>query len=204
MLICSVSGLRHCNCQAAVAWQAWMWWRENVDSKLDEHIYIHIYIYIYICKIYIYIYACCRVKNWSKICLFKGQELVREFVFFPFHVLLSEGRKRFSTESQNWPFLKVKTGPIRLRNILGPIFDLCLNQFLTVKNWQCLPILVVTNMLKPLFYSAFSKTLHVLSPRPKNRNTICEHNCANWKNGVLFCILVLGGFCRVRFCLFVW
>ena len=34
---------------------------------------------------------------------------------------------------QNCRFLKSKTGPIRLRNILGPVFDLRLDQALTLK-----------------------------------------------------------------------
>ena len=36
--------------------------------------------------IYIYTYICCRVKTWSKICLFLSQNLVQVFSFFSFFV----------------------------------------------------------------------------------------------------------------------
>ena len=74
-----------------------------------------------------------------------------------------------------------KTGPIVLRNMLGPIFDLCLD--------HCLPFWVVLIFVETTIYSCFFSTiLHVLSPHQKIGNTFCEHNCANWKN-ILGCDL---------------
>ena len=73
--------------------------------------YIYIYIYIFF---FFWISRCNRVKNWSKICLFKGQKLVQVSCYFPFlflkHLLLSAGRMRFSKkrpkkESKHWPSL---------------------------------------------------------------------------------------------------
>ena len=82
--------------------------------------------------IYIYIYICCRakigpkitvdwVKHWSK------------FSFFPFWF-----SKVFFFLQGEWDFLEDKhtivesnTGPIMLRNMLGPMCDSTLDQFIT-------------------------------------------------------------------------
>ena len=70
---------------------------------------------------------------------------------------------------------------------LGPSFD---STFLTFLAFQKMP--------KPLFYSVFSK-ICIFKPTPQNRNTICEHNCANWKKTFvgfffsIFCVFAVSG-----------
>ena len=68
-------------------------------------------------------HICCRVKNWS-IFLF----------FFDFEnlVLPAERRGFFLRRNKKDPFLALKTGPTLLRNILGPVFNASLDQFLTL------------------------------------------------------------------------
>ena len=82
--------------------------------------------------IYIYIYICCRVKTWSKICLFLSQNLVQVFSFFSFFVFQKSSsfcreneilKKTSKKKTKKTPFLESKPGPIMLRNILGPGFD---------------------------------------------------------------------------------
>ena len=74
---------------------------------------------------------------------------------------------------------------------LGPSFDSTFLTFWLFFHFQ--------DMLKPLFYSVFSKTLF-FKPTPENRNTICEHNCANWFFLFVFsCIFAFWGFCCVWF-----
>ena len=75
-------------------------------------------------------------------------------------------------------FLKLKTGPLMLRNMLGPIFNFNLDQFLTLEFSFFLFVLVVF-WLKPLFYSAFSKKCKIERNTKKKKDTICEHTCAN-------------------------
>ena len=97
------------------------------------------------------------VKNWSIYCfccLFVFEKLV-----------LPAERRGFFKKIKYDPFLALKTGPILLCNILGPVFNASLVQFLTC--W-----------LKPYFYSVFSKNAKSKETH-KRKNTICEHTCAN-------------------------
>ena len=59
------------------------------------------------------------------------------FFFFDFYFQKSHypcRKKRiFEKQQKQTHFYKLKTGPIMLRNILGPIFNLYLDQFLTYK-----------------------------------------------------------------------
>ena len=56
------------------------------------------------------------------------------FVGFENLVLPAEGRLFFRKKEQlKYTILKVKTGPALLRNILGPVLNLDLDQFLTLK-----------------------------------------------------------------------
>ena len=64
------------------------------------------------------------------------------FFFFVFYFQKSHSpcRKKRIFEKQaknnnkkNTQFLKLKTGPIMLRNILGPVFNFNLDQFLTLE-----------------------------------------------------------------------
>ena len=125
----------------------------------------------------------CRVKSWSKICLFKSQNLSKFSVFLLFCLL-----KTFLFLEDEWDFSN--KGPkclkfiifmgqkliqwIMLRNILGSVFDLSLDQILTVKFRQCVVICGC--------FVAFSARICLCQARSKRiRSTICEHNCANRK-----------------------
>ena len=64
------------------------------------------------------------LKNWSKFfCFLKiSLSLQKEEDF----------KKKKKKETKNDPILVLKTGPILLRNILGPVFNASLDQFLTL------------------------------------------------------------------------
>ena len=44
-------------------------------------------------------------------------------------------QKKTKNNNKKTQFFKLKTGPIMLRNILGPIFNFNLDQFLTLEFW---------------------------------------------------------------------
>ena len=72
-----------------------------------------------------------------------------------------------------------------LRNMLGPVFDLGLDQFLTQEIWQFWATFGCRKICwNNYFYSVFSKALIFLGspppPQKKKSNTICEQNGANW------------------------
>ena len=70
-----------------------------------------------------YVYICCRVKHWSKVCLFCVKKLVHFCLFLKISFSLQK-EEDFSKkeEIKNDQFLVLKTGPILLRNILGQVF----------------------------------------------------------------------------------
>ena len=120
-------------------------------------------------RIYIYIYICCKVKNWSKISFFyKLKTGFLCFLVIHFQKSHSSCRKKriFEKQAKNNPkkthFYKLKTGPIMLRNILGPVFNLYLDQFLTYK--ICYFFFFSFwggGGLKPLFLWCFQQTLQI-------------------------------------------
>ena len=57
-----------------------------------------------------------------------------------------------------------------LRNILGPVFNVYLDQLLTYKFFF---------VFETPFYSVFSKHAKFKETQKKKKDTICEHNCAN-------------------------
>ena len=79
--------------------------------------YIYMYIYIYAVELKAGpIFAFFSVKNWSIFCLvfcFENLALPaeRRGIF----------KKKEEKRNNKWPISSVKTGPILLRNILGPI-----------------------------------------------------------------------------------
>ena len=105
-----------------------------------------LYIYIYICAVKLKagpISALFKVKNWSK------------FFFFENRVLPAERRPFQKEQKQQEPhFSKLKAGQSLLRNMLGPILNFDLDQFLTLKICHFYVFVV---WLKPLLYSIFSK-----------------------------------------------
>ena len=100
------------------------------------HTYIHTYIYIFIyTHTHIYavklrtgpIFALFKVKNWSIFCFYfwKSHSPCRKKRMFEKQAKKQKTKKR--------TILKLKTGPIMLRNILGPVFNFNLDQFLTLE-----------------------------------------------------------------------
>ena len=133
----------------------------------------------------------CRVKNWPQNYPF----WVRNWPFFLFfkNHPLSAGKTKFfkkkkNKNGQNWPFPESKNWPIHVAQHRGANIWLRQGQFLTREISLFGPFLAFSkDMLKPHFYSVFGTNVHFLSPPPKIRNTISEHNCANWKNVPFFC-----------------
>ena len=103
------------------------------------------------------IFAFSSVKNWSNF-----------FVFFVFEnlILPAERRgffkkKRKKKTKKKTTFLALKTGPILLRNILGPVFNASLDQFLTLGFCFCCVLFLFFVGWNPYFYSVFSKTCKI-------------------------------------------
>ena len=136
---------------------------------------------IYAVGIYIYIYiveskSCPKLALfWVKMC--PNVPFYSLFVFFKNRLLFAGGMRFFEKScatyldsflTQPWPDYW-----LNLFHVFGPFF---LSQ----------------RMLKPLFYRVFSKHNIFVAHPPKIRNTICEHNCANWNFflSFFFCILV--------------
>ena len=91
-------------------------------------------------------FALFKVKTWSN-------SLV-VFVFFCFRRSRSPCRKKRIFEKQapqKTQFLKLKSGPIMLRNITGPLFNFNLDQFIRFHFFCCF------FGWNPYFYSVFSK-----------------------------------------------
>ena len=151
---------------------------------------------------------CCRVENLSKIALF-WVEICPKFLFFHVLVFLFQKYSSFCGESEIFQkqnkrkenkWLKITIFWVKnlsnyvaqhnwtdFRLNLGQIFDstilliFCLFSFLKICS-------------NPYSYS-FSANNNIFVAHPqKIRNTICEHNCANWFFGVSFfsAFLVLG------------
>ena len=77
------------------------------------------------------IFALFKVKKWSNFFVF--------FVFFVFkNLVLPAERRGFlknkpKKQQKKTQFLKLKSGPIMLRNIIGPLFNFNLAHFLTLE-----------------------------------------------------------------------
>ena len=94
------------------------------------------------------------------------------------------------------PFLALKTGPILLRNILGPVFNASLDQFLTLGFFSCFLFL-----LKPLFFIVLSaKNAKFKETQKRKKDTICEHTCASCscQNVLFLCIFHFWVFCNFQ------
>ena len=135
---------------------------------------------------------CCSVENLYKTCPFLSWKSVQNVLFFLFfqNILLSAGRMRFykNKRTKKNTFCWVEICPIMLRNRIGQIFN---SAFFT-----CLaPFSFLKQCSNPIFIGLSAK-ITFLQPTPKIRNTICEHNCANWFFVCPFfsAFLVWGGF----------
>ena len=113
-------------------------------------------------SVYLSVYLSLSVKSWSKISSF--------FRFWIFFLLISAGRMRAFKKNRNgqiWPFFKSKTGPTMLRNILGPIFDLCLDQFWILKFDKFGPFVVIAKYAETTICIAFSAKCTFKAHSPK-------------------------------------
>ena len=147
-------------------------------KMLNMHMYIYIHIYIYAVKLKTSpIFALFKVKNWS-IC----------FVFFFIfeNLILPAERKSFFENKQKQQqtktqFLKLKTGPIMLRNILGPVFNFNLDQFLTLEfcYFFCSFLCFFWGAKTPIFIVFSAKNAKLKETQKTKKDTICEHTCAN-------------------------
>ena len=154
------------------------------------HIYIYIRIYIYAVKL----------KTGPNVALFK----VKNWSFFLENLVLPAERRIFSPKKQEREqqksFLKLKTGPTMLRNMLGSIFNFNLDQvptpatpFFSFFLFFCFCFFCLGGGLKPYFYSVFSKNANW---KKHKHDTICEHTCANCscQNVLFFAFFVFAVF----------
>ena len=103
---------------------------ENHLERVVLSLNIHIYIYAVELKTGP-IFAFSSVKNWSNFLVF--------FCFFVFENLILPAEKKRSfqkkeeKQTKKTTFLALKTGPILLRNRLGPVFNASLDQFFNAR-----------------------------------------------------------------------
>ena len=108
------------------------------------------------------------------------------FLFFCFWKSHSPCRKKRIFQKQprknkkNDPFLALKTGPILLRNIIGPVFNASLDQFLTLGFLFFFVFFFFFFLAEtPIFIVFSAKNAKFKETQKKKKDTICEHNCAN-------------------------
>ena len=146
---------------------------------------------IYVC-IYIYIYIYCSVKNWSKNCLFFESKKVQAFFFLSFFAFQKSSSFRKENEKGEWDFQKeTKKTEITILWVTNwsnydaqhawTNFDSTLGRFLTRPFWHFLAVFGLSKYAEATIFVVFSAKMHCLNPPQKLRNTICEHNCANWE-----------------------
>ena len=165
---------------------------ENVDHLLTLQ---HIYIYIYIC---------CRVKTWSKCCLFWVKPGPSIFLSFFINLLFSAGRMRcwIKRKKTTITICWVKTWSDYvaqlLRGMLGPRFDSTLDQVLTQPFWNVWAIfLLLRNIPKPLFLKGLQQNMHVFA-HPNQIGTLCVNTIALTDKMSLFQHLIV--FCFFLLC----
>ena len=112
-------------------------------------------------------------------------------------------KKRRKTNKKKKTFLALKTGPILLRNILGPVFNASLDQFLTL---GFLFFFVFFFFLgggaeTPIFIVFSAKNAKFKETQKRKKDTICEHTCANCscQNVLFLCIFHFWVFCNFQF-----
>ena len=100
--------------------------------------------------------------------------------------------KQATTTTKTY-FYKLEFGAIMLRNILGPVFNLYLDQLLTYN--ICYFLFFGRN---PYVYSVFSKNAKFKETQKSKKDTICEHNCCWLFLSKCPCFF----FCIFHFCCF--
>ena len=132
---------------------------------------------------------------------FKSFKLI-QFLFFVFYFGKGHSPRRKTrifekkqAKTTKTHFLKLKTGPIMLRNIVGLIFNFNLDQFLTLET--CLFISFVSFFWrKPLFLECLQKNAK-LKETQKGKRTLFV------KTPVLTVLVkMFGFFCIFHFCCF--
>ena len=157
---------------------------------------IDIYIYIYVVKFKSGpIFALFKVKKWSNFFVF--------FFVFIFQQSRSPCRKKRIFEKQakkttkKTQFLKLKSGPIMLRNIIGPLFNFNLDHFLTLEFCYFFWFFFLGGGLNPYFYSVFSKNAKLKETQKRKKTLLVNTTVltALVKMSVFF-------FCIFHFCCF--
>ena len=87
--------------------------------------------------------------------------------------------KQAKKKQQKKQFLKLKTGPIMLRNILGPVFNFNLDQFLTLEFCYFFFFWGGGGAETPIFIVFSAKNAKLKETQKTKKDTICEHTCAN-------------------------
>ena len=138
------------------------------------------------------IFALFKVKKWSNLFVLgvfifqKSRSPCRKKMIFEKH----------AKNNKKTQFLKLKSGPIMLRNIIGPLFNFNLDHFLTLE-FCFFFFFFAFFWLKPLFYSVFSKKCK-LKETQKGKKTLFVNTTvltALVKMSVFF-------FCIFDFCCF--
>ena len=126
------------------------------------------------------------------------------FWFFVFEnlILPAERRGFFKKNKKMKPtknnISSVKTGPILLRNILGPVFNASLDQFLTLGFlfffvFFCVFFFFLAET--PIFIVFSAKHAKFKETQKRKKDSICEHTCANCScQNALFCAFFIFGF----------
>ena len=134
---------------------------------------MHIYIYIYAVKLKTGPrFALFKVKNWSIFLVF----FFLVFFFFIFeNLILPAERRGFlkknkqKQQQKKTQFLKLKTGPIMLRNILGPVL---LGPVFNFRFLFFFVFFVFVFGWNPYFYSVFSKKCKIERNTKKQKKTL--------------------------------
>ena len=143
------------------------------------------------------IFALFKVKKWSIFLFFWG------FYFFQKYRSPCRKKRIFEKQAQKTTkktqFLKLKSGPIMLRNIIGPLFNFNLDHFLTLEFCYFFCFFVFFWAETPIFIVFSAKNAKLKETQKRKKDTICEHNCANSScQNVRFFFF----FCIFHFCCF--
>ena len=88
--------------------------------------------------------------------------------------------KHKKKQQKKTQFLKLKSGPIMLRNIIGPLFNFNLAHFLTLEFCYFFCFFLFFFLAEtPIFIVFSAKNAKLKETQKRNKDTICEHNCAN-------------------------
>ena len=112
-------------------------------------------------------------------------------------------KKRRKRNKNKTTFLALKAGPILLRNILGPVFNASLDQFLTLGFFVFFVFFFFFFFFAetPIFIVLSAKNAKFKETQKRKKDTICEHTCANCscQNVPFLCIFHFWVFCNFQF-----